>query len=311
MVHNKSIPLLFDTDIGTDIDDAVCLAYLLRHPRCELLGITTVSGHPSTRAALADAVCRAAGRQDIPIHSGNDVGINMGIVQPLCTQAEILTQYPHQAPESFAPYTAVPFLRDQILARPGELTLLAVGPLTNLAILFTLDPTIPAKLKRLVIMGGMFTWSVPGATSEWNIKSDPVAAAIVFRAPVPELLAVGLDVTTQCRMPYADCLARFEQAGGPLSVVAAAAKAWRHHCSSPQLTFHDPLAGAVVFHPELCQFQAGRISVELQSEHFIGATLFDAAATEKNHKTAQTVNAEGFFKNYFDIAASDPSLWPR
>ena len=159
MTNDEPIPLLFDTDIGTDIDDAVCLAYLLRHPRCELLGITTVSGHPSTRAALADAVCRAAGRQDIPIHAGNDVGINMGIVQPLCTQAEILDQYPHQAPDAFAPYTAVPFLRDQILARPGEHP--GSWSANQSCNSFSGGSNDSRKLKRLVIMGGMFTWSVP------------------------------------------------------------------------------------------------------------------------------------------------------
>ena len=71
---NSRIPLLFDTDIGSDIDDAVCLAYLLRQPRCELLGVTTVSGQPRARAALADAVCQAAGRRDIPIHAGSEQG---------------------------------------------------------------------------------------------------------------------------------------------------------------------------------------------------------------------------------------------
>lgn len=71
-MHN-ALPLLLDTDIGTDIDDAVALAYLLRQPRCELLGITTVTGEADKRAALADAVCRAAGRTDIPIHVGTQM----------------------------------------------------------------------------------------------------------------------------------------------------------------------------------------------------------------------------------------------
>jgi purine nucleosidase len=66
----SKVPVILDTDIGSDIDDAVCLAYLLRQPKCELLGVTTVSGKVLERAALADAVCRAAGRRDIPIHAG-------------------------------------------------------------------------------------------------------------------------------------------------------------------------------------------------------------------------------------------------
>ena len=97
--------ILLDTDIGSDIDDAVCLAYLLRQPRCELIGITTVSGRPRERAALADAVCRAAGRTDIPIHAGCSEGILRGTVQPECPQASILPRFAHRPPGEFAELT--------------------------------------------------------------------------------------------------------------------------------------------------------------------------------------------------------------
>ena len=295
------IPLLFDTDIGTDIDDAVCLAYLLRQPRCELLGVTTVSGEPQTRAALADAVCQAAGRRDIPIHAGNDQGINRGIVQPQCPQDAILPRFPHREPDAFAPYTAVPFLREQIHARPGELTLLTVGPLTNIGLLFTLDPEIPKKLKSLVMMGGMFGFGVPGCPREWNILCDPIAASIVFKAPVPELVAIGLDVTTQCRMPAVDCIGRFNQIGGPLAVVAAATEVWARHAD--QITFHDPLAGAVAFEPNLCRYADGRVEVELKSDRLAGATLFDRGSPEKPHRIAHAVDAPAFFEEYFAVTS--------
>ncbi len=291
------IPILFDTDIGSDIDDAVCLAYLLSQPRCDLLGVTTVSGQPRARAALADAVCQAAGRRDIPIHAGSDQGINLGIVQPECPQAAILSRFPHRAPDAFAPSTAVGFLREQISARPGEITLLAVGPLTNIGLLFTLDPEIPRKLKRLVLMGGLFGWGVSGCSREWNILCDPIAASIVFKAPVPELVAVGLDVTTQCRMPAADCIGRFRQIGGPLAVVAAATEIWGRHV--PLVTFHDPLAGAVVFKPALCQYTEGRVEVELTSNQLAGATLFDGNRPTKPHRVATAVNVPAFFEEYF------------
>ena len=79
MMTTDRIPVLLDTDIGSDIDDAVCLAYLLRQPRCELLGVTTVSGRePRLRASLADGICRAAGRDDVPIHSGASCRIDTG-----------------------------------------------------------------------------------------------------------------------------------------------------------------------------------------------------------------------------------------
>src|SRR5437764_4515673 len=124
----SNVPILLDTDIGSDIDDALCLAYLLRQPRCELLGITTVSGEPEPRARLADAICQAEGRGDIPIHSGSPLPLLRPQRQPEAPQAAVLPRWPHRS--NFPPCTAVTFLRDTIRARPGEVTLLAVGPMT-------------------------------------------------------------------------------------------------------------------------------------------------------------------------------------
>ena len=153
-----TMSLLLDTDIGSDIDDGVCLSMLLREPRCELVGITTVSGRdPRVRASLADAVCRAAGRTDIPIHSGSATSLTDGaVVQPEIPQASVLANFSHRPPADFPSCSAVTFLHDTICARPGEITLLGIGPMTNLALLFALDPTIGTKLKGLVLMNGLF-----------------------------------------------------------------------------------------------------------------------------------------------------------
>ncbi|MYB77254.1 MAG: hypothetical protein F4X83_09195 [Chloroflexi bacterium] len=88
--------VLFDTDIGTDIDDAVCLAYLLAQPACELLGITTVSGEATKRAMLASALCRAAGK-DVPIHSGAEDPLLIAQRQPKAQQADALGDWPHSS----------------------------------------------------------------------------------------------------------------------------------------------------------------------------------------------------------------------
>ena len=155
MQCDKRIPVLLDTDIGSDIDDALCLSYLLKHPQCELLGITTVSGEPEKRAMLADAVCRAAGRTGIPIHSGKGDPLVVKQRQPIAQQAEVLGKWKHQ--EHFPSNTAIDFLRGTIRSRPGEITLLTIGPLTNIALLFQIDPEIPSLLKSLVMMAGVFT----------------------------------------------------------------------------------------------------------------------------------------------------------
>ncbi len=291
-----TFPLIFDTDIGSDIDDAVALAYLLHQPRCELLGITTVTGEPDKRAALADIVVQASGRGDVPVHVGLAAPLLVAPLQPQAAQAEVLAGRAHRA---FGPRpTAIDFLRETIRARPGEITLLATGPFTNLAVLFALDPEIPTLLKQLVVMGGVYyTRGYDRTNAEWNIRNDPHAAALVFNAPVPRLVAVGLDVTMQCRMPSEEVRERFAQAGPPLDLVLDMAEVWFRHTS--QITFHDPLAAALIFEPHLCTLEPQRIEVELTSPRGSGQTFFDDNAPQKPHEIATSVEADAFFKHYF------------
>lgn len=291
---SERIPVLFDTDIGSDIDDAVALAYLLRQPRCELVGVTTVSGEPLERARLADAVCRAAGRTDVAIHAGCADPLLQTQRQPEAPQRSVLPRWPHR--ESFAPSAAVSFLRDAIRSRPGELTLLAVGPFTNVGLLFSLDPEIPRLLKRLVLMGGVYATRMPGAPRvEWNAGLDPHAAAILFNRGCP-ITAFGLDVTMQCRLSAAECRERLR--GGPLDVVADMAEVWFDR--RPEITFHDPLAAVALFHPELCGYETGRVEVELGGARVSGMTHW-TAGEEGPHQVAMTVDAAAFFTRYFEV----------
>lgn len=290
------LPLLLDTDIGSDIDDAVCLAYLLRQPRCELMGITTVSGQPAVRAALADAVCRDAGRSDVPIHAGLERALGHGrVVQPDVPQAAVLPRFSHRAPREFEPATAVAFLRQAIRDRPGEVTLLAIGPMTNVAALFAVDPEIPRLLKGLVLMCGVFTQAVPEAPRvEWNASLDARAAELVYQAPARPHLSVGLDVTLRCRTPSRETLPRFS------GVVAAMTEAWAHAWgeSARDIVFHDPLAAALLFEPDLCAYAAGQVIVDAES----GSTRFTADAAGP-HRVAVSVEPARFFAEYWSVAA--------
>jgi purine nucleosidase len=296
----EKVPIILDTDIGSDIDDAVALAYLLRQPRCELLGITTVTGEADLRASLADAVCRTVGCTDIPIHVGVEAPLLVPPLQPRAPQAEALAggRWPHRTFSRQA--TAIDFLRETIRSRPGEVTLLPIGPLTNIALLFALDPEIPGLLKQIVLMGGQFfrrTGHNLGVT-EWNIACDPHAAAMVFAAPVPKLTAVGLDVTTLCTMPNEECRRRFAAAGGPLAPVAAMAEVWFKH--SERITFHDPLAAALIFEPSLCATVPAKIAVELVSPYATGQTLI-LPSEDARHEVAADVSPDAFFAHYFEI----------
>jgi inosine-uridine nucleoside N-ribohydrolase len=295
---DERIPVILDTDIGSDIDDAVALAYLLRQPRCELVGITTVSGQPLERARLASAICRAEGRDEVPILAGAEASLLRGVKQPHAAQIEILPRWPHRA--DFEPNAAVEWLRQTIRRRPGEITLLSIGPLTNVGLLFATDPEIAGLLKGWVSMAGRFLpGEAPGGFVEWNVICDPEAGAIAFDRGPTGARAVGLDVTLRCQLPAAEVRERFTRAGGSLLTVLDAAEVWFRHANL--VTFHDPLAAACIFEPELCSWRPGTVEVECAGVHTPGLTWFEGRAAEPRHEVAATVDAAAFFRHYFEI----------
>ncbi|MCL2351516.1 MAG: nucleoside hydrolase [Firmicutes bacterium] len=287
--------LLLDTDIGSDIDDAVCLAYLLSQPRCELLGVTTVSGEPERRAMLASALCAAAGKPDIPIYPGRSAPLLGPQRQPAASQAEKLGPWPHRT--DFPKGEAVGHMRKVIRENPGEVTLLAIGPLTNIAALFACDEELPGLLKRLVLMCGAFTaFNFGGGVclTEWNALCDPHATAVVYSAPV-NVRSVGLDVTTRVTMTKDEVEANFT--ADILRPVRDFAQVWFGH-GGHGMTFHDPLAAAVIFDEGICSFERGNVSVEVESQRLRGFTYFERAADGKD-EVALSVDKERFFAHYF------------
>ena len=290
--------LLLDTDIGSDIDDAICLAYLLAKPACELLGITTVSGEPEQRARLASAICKAAGRE-IPIFPGAPLPLLIPPHQLLAQQATALNRWPHET--HFPAGRAIGFLRDTIRSHPGEVTLLAIGPMTNIALLFTLDPEIPRLLKGFCMMIGAFTQDIgfAGLRHEWNALNDPHATAIVYKARPPVHRSVGLDVTLQVQMDAAEVRRRFQ--APRLRPVLDMAEVWFEQ--RPEGTFHDPLAALSIFDEQVCTYERGQVDVELASAQLAGMTYF-AKADGGPHEAAMTVDAGRFFAEYFGVTAS-------
>ncbi len=290
----QTTKVILDTDIGSDIDDAVCLAYLLAQPRCELLGITTVTGEPERRAAMASALCRIAGK-DIPIVAGCAEPMLIAQRQPVAQQAEALVRWPHRA--EFARGDAVQFLRETIRRHPGEITLLTIGPLTNAGLLFALDPEIPRLLKGLVMMGGVFTnrlaWAGP---LEWNAIGDPHATAIVYRHAVAVHRSIGLDVTCQVVLPAAEVRRRFT--APLLRPVLDFAEVWFRHAD--RITFHDPLAAATIFNDDICGFERGQVEVELTSPRLYGMTHWQGKA-DGPHEVALQVKPEAFFTEFFSV----------
>ena len=287
--------ILLDTDIGSDIDDAVCLAYLLANPDCDLLGITTVTGKSFDRAQLASALCTVAGRA-IPIYPGVEIPLLIQQRQTAAPQSAALSRWPHS--NSFPGGGAIQFLQSTIRANPGEVVLLTIGPLTNIGLLFASDPEIPALLKGLVSMAGVFTNRLPGVGPlEWNAMLDPHTTAIVYSRQVAYHHSIGLDVTCQVRMAASEVRQRFQHP--LLRPVLDFAEVWFEQ--EKTITFHDPLAAATIFDGDICQFERGRIEIELASPRLAGLTYWTPQPEVGQQSVALQVNPDRFFTHYFSF----------
>jgi inosine-uridine nucleoside N-ribohydrolase len=205
--------VIVDTDIGDDIDDAFALALLLASPEFEVLGITADWGDTHLRARLLQRLLREVGRADVPIAEGTPT-----TSQTPFTQA----RWAQRGPPAERLPSAIEFLLDSIRRHPGEITLIALGPLTNLAAALQRDPVTFKRLKRIVMMGGSVRRGYAKSSfhaprppdAEYNIAADVPAAQAVFGAGV-ELVVMPLD-STQIRFEETPRNALFAQ-GTPLT----------------------------------------------------------------------------------------------
>ena len=276
--------VIFDTDIGSDIDDAIALAYLLSHPDCELIGVTTVTGDVRKRAEIVHLICREYG-VDVPIFEGIGPAMGSGPGQPNVPHWEAIKD----RVEGYSPRSehAVDWIRAMIDRYPGEIDLLTVGPLTNIAALIKQDTSILRRTRQVVSMMGKF---LEPNFAEWNCKCDPIANEIVLRESWNHTL-IGLDVTMPCSMSPDEFRIAF--ADGAKSVILPMAETWL--ASAADVTFHDPLAAAVLFKPELCRYQAS--SVQGGAEGVTIAVPNPAGS----HNVAVAVEPDAFFKEFFAV----------
>jgi inosine-uridine nucleoside N-ribohydrolase len=219
----KPAPVLFDTDIGTDIDDVYALVALMTRPELRLLGVTTVSSDAVERARLAAKLLGVAGGKwaSVPVYAGTSTPPQS------MRQAEWARGF---TSPSLHTKGGVDFLRREIERRPGEITIIAVGELTNVAALLESQPGIGRKIKAISLMGGSIYRGYAAGSKperEWNIKSNPKAAQAVFESGVP-LLVAPLDSTADLKLT-AEMRVELFRRGLPLyDAVAALNSIWRH-----------------------------------------------------------------------------------
>lgn len=282
--------ILLDTDIGGDIDDAICLAYLLKEPQCNLVGITTVCGEPEKRAAVANAICKTV-KRDIPIVAGLDTTLQPVPVYPTPDGAAALVNWEHDIYEKS---DAPAFMYEMIKANPHEIVLLGIGSMTNIATLFNTYPDALSLLKGVYVMNGYFgVEELPEAYYNWNSWADPLASKIVFASKVAINRAITLEITDRLTIGAAKAGELLPANSDLMKAVFDFGNAWLE--SSNTLTLHDPLAAVCIFHPDVCQFEKGFVRVETNEERFMGGTSF-RAAQDGNVDISREVDAERFYQ---------------
>jgi purine nucleosidase len=255
--------IIIDTDIGGDIDDAFAVGLALRSPEFRIVGITSAWGDTHLRARLLSRFLKETGRADIPVA--------MGIAKHPPGKVDTLTQaaYAEGGPADSQYANAVDFLLEQIRLHPGEITLISIGPETNLGAAIDRDAAAFRKLKRIVLMGGsvyrgysQFNYGkTHGPDPEWNILCDTQAAQKVFSSGVP-LYVMPLD-STQIKLQELERTEIFKSGTALTDALLVLYSQWaRGGQQTP--TLFDAVAVAYAMHPELCPAQPMRLRVDDQ-----------------------------------------------
>ena len=266
-------PLILDCDPG--VDDAMALYFALAHPDIALLGITTTFGNTTVSQATRNALylCALASRR-LPVCTGVGTPLHKAPQppDPEIHGADGLGNLPERGVSTYGPdeRSAASFIVEQAHLHPGALSVVATGPLSNLAQALQLEPQLPRLLKQVIVMGGAIT--EPGNVSpvaESNIWHDPHAADLVCTAGF-QLTLVGLDVTHRVRMPRAlfERIARQQQHPATDALLHAV----RFYADfygriEPELAViqgcygHDVLAMICLLRPDLFVTQSGRVRV--------------------------------------------------
>jgi purine nucleosidase len=290
--------VILDCDPG--IDDAFAIAFGCGHPAIELCGVTTVAGNVGLDRTTANAlaVLEFLGRGDVPVAAGSPVPL----LRPFSDAHDVhgetglgAASLPEARGRPVAAH-AIDFLIERIEAEPGAVTLVATGPLTNIALAVRHHPPLASQVADFIIMGGSAGRGNVAPAAEFNIWCDPEAAAIVFAAGWRVTMA-GLDVTHQARATaeIRDRMRALGRLGDELLLPGL--RGYRSVAGGAGQPVHDVCALALVAAPGLFGCQPARVEVETQGRWTSGMTVtdFGAAASTHNALVAMSLDAPGFW----------------
>lgn len=285
-------PIILDCDPGHD--DALAIMLAAAHPAVELLAISTVAGNQTLDKTTRNArrICDVAGITGVPLVEGR--------ADPLrgkrIVADDVHGESGMDGPSFGEPVTPVAdtdgvgYLRDLLRARVEPVTVVATGPLTNVAALLLAAPDVATKVDRVVFMGGSTERGNVAPYAEFNVYADPEAADIVLHSGIPVSMC-GLNVTHQA-LADETVLARIAAIGSPLARVCVEllgffGGTYRQIWGFPAPPLHDPVAVALVAEPAVVETVLTRVDIELTGAHTRGATVVDLYG-----RTGRPVNAE-------------------
>ena len=305
-------PVLLDCDPG--IDDALAIVFGCGHPGLDLVGLTTVSGNVNLDTVTGNAlsVLELAGRPDVPVVPGSA----RPLLRPTLDARDVhgegglgAARLP-AAQARPAPGHAVDFLINTISAAPGEITLIATGPLTNIALAVRREPRLAGWVRDFVIMGGSAARGNVTPAAEFNIAVDPEAAAIVFEAGW-QVTMVGLDVTLQARAgpDVQDRMGQLGRLGADLLLPGLLGYRGEHAQAAGGPPVHDVCALALVAEPGLFGCDPARVDVETAGRWTAGMTVTDFSADSgaRNALVAMTVDVPAFWDMVLAAYANVPA----
>ncbi|MEM2941093.1 MAG: nucleoside hydrolase [Thermoproteota archaeon] len=285
-------PIVLDTDIGDDIDDAFALLFALKCRELDLKTVTVVYGDVESRARLASKLISTMGLKT-PVALGSSRSLLGAAPSGKPCQAKVLSddeEYPN-----LVGMPAWMVIAENVL-RINGLRVVSIGPLTNIALTVLSEPSVKDRIS-LTSMAGFFR----GQFAEYNVKCDPEALSLVLRSGLNPLL-VGLDVTLKCPMPMS-MVERLKSSQKPEHrLVSSMLKEWSKDSGCSQPILHDPLALATIVDEKIVTVEKTRVEVELKGEYTRGCTV--AVGDTPNASICIGVDVDRFLKLFEEVIFS-------
>lgn len=298
----KKRKIILDCDPGHD--DAIAIMLAARHPAIDLLGITIVAGNQTLNKTLVNGlnVCQKLDI-NVPIHAGmpkpimreqivadnihGESGLDGPIFSPLVRKAESKH--------------AIQYIIDTLMNSDGDITLVPVGPLTNIAVAMRMQPAILPKIREIVLMGGAYGTGNFTPSAEFNIYADPEAARVVFTSGVP-LVMMGLDLTNQTTCT-ADVISRIKKVGGPAGelfsdIMSFTLKTQYENYGLAGGPVHDATCIGYLINPDAFKMQDMYVEIDVNNGPCYGRTVCDelgVTGKQPNTKVGMTIDTKWFW----------------